>query len=230
MPGSNDEAYVVEATPAHVHVAFAKPHRVLSSAVLNGGFVDAKHIVNVKVDENFMGDKGPFDPPEATLGNYCAAMGWRGAAVGMMTSASMESFRVARRREQGVEVAALVTAGLSNARRAGDPAESRTVGQSSAGTGTINILLLTTARMAEAAMAEAIITATEAKSAVLAELGVKSRSTGRQATGTGTDAIAVASGAGSLEIRYCGKHVVFGEMIASAVMEALASSLRWQDD
>lgn len=225
-----DAQYVIETTAAHVHIAFARPHRVLSSAVLNGGLVDAECIANVKVDENFMGGKGPFDPPEVTLSEYCSAMGWCGLAVGMMTSASMDSFRVARRMEQGVEVTAVLTAGLSNARRAGDPAESRALGLPSSNAGTINIILLTNARMTDAAMAEAIITATEAKTAVLAELNVRSRSTGRQATGTGTDAIAIASGSGPIEIRYCGKHVIFGEMTASAVTEALASSLRWPQD
>ena len=225
-----DGPYAIEATAAHVHIAFVGPRRVLSSAALNGGLVDAEHIVNVKVDENSMGGKGPFDPPEVTLGEYCNAMGWRGRAVGMMTSASMDSFRVERRVEEGVQVTAVLTAGLSNARRAGDPAEARTIDEGVAITGTINTVLLTNARMAEAAMTEAIITATEAKTAVLAELSVKSRSTGRPATGTGTDAIAVVSGSGPAEIRYCGKHVIFGEMIASAVIEALASSLRWRED
>ena len=44
----------------------------------------------------------------------------------MMTAAEAASFRRVSRTEQGVEVVTLLTAGISNARRAGDPSESRT--------------------------------------------------------------------------------------------------------
>jgi adenosylcobinamide amidohydrolase len=49
--------------------------------------------------------------------------------------------------------------------------------------------------------------------------------TGAPASGTGTDAIAVVNGRGPVKIRYCGKHALFGEMLAKAVIEALTASL-----
>jgi adenosylcobinamide amidohydrolase len=58
------------------------------------------------------------------------------------------------------------------------------------------------------------------------KLGVKSPVSRTIATGTGTDAIAVANGFGPETIRYCGKHVLFGEMLASAVIETITDSLR----
>ena len=74
-------------------------------------------------------------------------------------------------------------------------------------------------------MIEAVITATEAKTAALQNLGIKSPASGTPATGTGTDAIAVACGHGSIKVQYCGKHVIFGEILAKLVIEALTSSL-----
>ncbi|MBI1922897.1 adenosylcobinamide amidohydrolase [Candidatus Poribacteria bacterium] len=218
--------YVIERMPTCIHVEFDLPHWVLSSAVLNGGLVRAKHIVNLNVEENFVGRKGPFEPPDVTLCDYCQRMGWEGVAVGMMTAASMDSFRKVRRVVQGVEVAALVTAGVSNARCAGDPAEWREMGEAATERGTINIIVLTNARLTHAAMVEAVMTATEAKSAALQELAVRSATTGLPATGTGTDSIAIASGFGPTEIRYCGKHVIFGEVLASTVMQAVTTSLK----
>jgi len=123
-------------------------------------------------------------------------------------------------------VEALVTAGLSNARRAGDPAECRDFGEAPQTAGTINTIIITNARLADAAMVEAVLTATEAKTAVLQQLGARSLSSGKLATGTGTDAIAIVSGDGPPEIHFCGKHVVFGEMIACAVMQAIEDSLK----
>ena len=219
------EDYTIDHTTSHVRVGFDRPRHVLSSAVLNGGLVRAAHIVNVKVEENFAGSRTSFEAPEVTLASYCERQCWRGTAVGMMTSASMDSFRQTRRDAQGVEVVAIVTAGVSNARRAGDRAEWRHVGERPGENGTINIIALTNARLTPGAMVEAVIVVTEAKSVALEQLDVRSCTSGERATGTGTDAVAVASGFGPKEVRYCGKHVLFGEMLASAVIDAVTSSL-----
>ena len=144
-----------------------------------------------------------------------------------MTAASMDSFRLVQATEQGVEIIVLVTAGLSNARRAGDYAECREIGSPLYDAGTINIICLTTAVLTPAAQVEAVLTATEAKTAALQNLGIQSPVSGTPATGTGTDAIAVAGacGHGSIKVQYCGKHVIFGEILAKLVIEALTSSL-----
>ena len=224
------DTFRIEHMPTHVHVAFARPRMTLNSAVLGGGLRPAAHVVNLKVKENFCGEQGPCEPPEATLSRYCRERGWVGNSVGMMTAASMNSFRRARMVEQGVEVEALVTAGLSNARCAGDPAECRMFCPAPLPCGTINAVILTNARLTPSAMVEAVVTATEAKSAVLQKLGVVSRTTGRQATGTGTDCLAVVGGFGPVEARYSGKHVLFGEMVAQTLMQALSDSLAWYEN
>ncbi len=153
-------------------------------------------------------------------------MGWKGVTVGMMTAADAESFRHVQRIEQGVKVSALVTAGITNARRAGDPADCRDMAAFAHANGTINIIILTDAMLTRAAMVEAVLMVTEAKCAALQNLDIRNPETGSLATGTGTDAVAIVNGRGPAEIRYCGKHVLFGEMLASTVMEALTSSLQ----
>ena len=79
--------------------------------------------------------------------------------------------------------------------------------------------------MSPAAMVESVMLVTEAKTVAMRKLSVKSPVSGTIATGTGTDAIAVVNGFGSETIRYCGKHVIFGEMLASVVIEAITESL-----
>jgi adenosylcobinamide hydrolase len=218
--------FELKQTSDHVCVSFSTEHPVISSAVFNGGACVASNILIMKVGENFEGKKQVAVNPEITLADYCKQLQLSGTTVGMMTSTSMDSFRLASRSSQGVEVTAMVTAGISNARCAGDRADDRFFQKYGNPTGTINIIILTTATMSRAAMVESVMLAAEAKTVAMRELGVKSPLSGTIATGTGTDAIAVANGAGPVTVRYCGKHVIFGEMLASAVIEAITESLR----
>ena len=217
--------FELKQTPEHICVGFSNEHPVLSSAVFNGGACTASNILILKVAENFKGTKQIVEHPEKTLAGYCRQLQLSGTTVGMMTSASMDSFRLVSRSSQGVEISAMVTAGISNARCAGDRADSRTFQADANPAGTINIIILTNATISHAAMVESVMLATEAKTVAMRKLGVKSPVSGAIATGTGTDAIAVANGFGSGTIRYCGKHVIFGEMLASVVIEAITESL-----
>ena len=217
--------FELKQTAEHICVGFSTEHPVLSSAVLNGGACAASNILIMKVAENFEGTKHIVENPENTLAEYCRQLQLSGTTVGMMTSASMDSFRRVSRSSQGVEIIAMVTAGISNARCAGDKADWRKFQTDANPTGTINIIILTNATMSPAAMVESVMLVTEAKTVAMRKLSVKSPVSGTIATGTGTDAIAVVNGFGSETIRYCGKHVIFGEMLASVVIEAITESL-----
>jgi len=221
------DGVTIEQTDAHVHVEFSRPHRVLSSAVLNGGLVEADRILNLKVPKQC---SAPLEDPAVTLSRYSSRRNWRGLTVGMMTAASMSSLRTKGESSQGVDITVLVTSGLSNARRAGDRAEFRRMDTDAAGAGTINIVALTNAAMTGAAMAEALMIATEAKVIAVQSLGISSPVSGDLATGTGTDCTAIVCGQASPLIRYCGKHVLFGEILAKLVIETVTSSLRWGID
>jgi len=205
----------------HVHVAFASPQRVISSAVLNGGLIEADHIVNWKVSQTSTSSQSP----DRSLRDYANTQNWQGNVVGMMTAASMNSFRIERARVEGVDIAVLVTTGINNARRAGDRADMRELLAVTEEVGTINLILICSAWLTDTAMLEAMMLATEGKAAALQNAGVISPVSGQVATGTGTDAIAVVSGDGPQEISFCGKHVLVGEWIGRLVIAAIASSL-----
>lgn len=210
-------------TPSHIHVEFTVPHQVMSSAVLNGGLVYADHIVNLKVPKYLTAPSSP----QRTLTQYCEDANWHGSSVGMMTAASMDSFRMAKQSAQGVDIIILVTAGLSNPRRVGDHAEHRIMVAESEEIGTINIIMITSAILTGAAMVEALLIVTEAKTAALQDAGIKSPVSDKIATGTGTDSVAVVSGHGPAEVNYCGKHVLFGEILGRMVTDTVASSIAW---
>ena len=219
--------YLVENNDQFVHVEFEEPAKMLSSAILNGGFQMARHFLNTKVDANFNGERTEFEHPEKTLSGIKEKNGWNGLCVGMMTAAIMKTFRSVRVEEHDIWIEALVTAGVSNARRAGDPADYKYMNEICEKIGTINILILTNATLSEAAMVECVMMVAEAKAACMQDLQIKSKVTDTIATGTGTDSTAIACGSGP-NVVYCGKHVLFGELLAKAVIEAVTQSL--QDD
>jgi adenosylcobinamide hydrolase len=219
------EKITLEITDQHIHILLSEPHQTLSSAVLNGGIFSATGILNMKVQQN-INEQDYALPPEKMLLKYCQENNWSTDTVGLITAAEMGSLRIAKREIEGIEIFAMVTAGLSNALRAGDPAkfhcfESRLI------PGTINTVILITAKMTDAALAECLIISTEAKALALQEAGVKSIVSNLPATGTGTDSTCIVSGNSNNVIKYCGKHTIIGELVANATIEAITSSISW---
>ena len=138
--------------------------------------------------------------------------------VGLLTAVPLRKARIALFEQEGLRVAALVTAGASNATSAGvtPPCASKP--------GTINIILLLDAKLTRAAMLNAIITATEAKCAVLHEMDIRTPD-GMPATGTSTDTVTVAMTGHGPTQPYAGPATVVGWLIAKAVRQAVRESL-----
>ena len=155
----------------------------------------------------------------------CAVLGRNPGETSLLfTGADMDNLVVSRKGFRDMEVYALVTAGVAtNAMRmsvdTGNYYEP----------GTINIILLTNTRLSQQAMARAVISATEAKSAALADLDIRSSYTPqRQATGTGTDNILVVQGEGPA-IDNSGGHTKMGELIAGAVYDGVREAIAKQN-
>jgi len=143
----------------------------------------------------------------------------------LFTGADMDHLAVQRARFRDMQIQALVTAGVcANALRAAkDPGAFYEPG-------TINIILLPNMALTPRAMARAIISATEAKTAALQDLDIRSStSPGRHgATGTGTDNVIVVQGAGGL-IDNAGGHSKMGELIAAAVYRGVQEAVGKQN-
>lgn len=218
-----------------VHVASQEPLTVLSSAVVGGELRVARHIVNLHVRKDY------DDPhPENDLAAGAARLGITEPFVGMMTAARTQNARVAVETHAGVTVVAVVTAGLSNLTAAGvsptstnrfkdvgdvsPPAEWRP-GTTRGRLGTINTILLIDAALTPAAMINAVITATEAKTLVLVEAGVRTPH-GGLASGTSTDSIVLATTERGARFEYAGPISPVGALIGRAVRRALQETLQ----
>jgi ABC-type Fe3+-hydroxamate transport system substrate-binding protein/adenosylcobinamide amidohydrolase len=143
----------------------------------------------------------------------------------LFTGADMDNLSVQVERFQDMSVTALVTAGVeSNAVRM-----SRDTGRFYE-LGTINILLLTNTQLTPRAMSRAVISATEAKTAALQDLDIRSRERPliHQATGTGTDNILVVEGRGP-RIDNAGGHSKMGELMARAVYRGVQEAVFLQN-
>ncbi|MBW1677419.1 MAG: adenosylcobinamide amidohydrolase, partial [Deltaproteobacteria bacterium] len=137
----------------------------------------------------------------------------------------MDNLAIKRERFREMEVYALVTAGV----------KSNSVRMSRDGgrfyePGTINIIILPNMKLSPRAMTRAIISATEAKTAALQDLDIRSSYTPQihQATGTGTDNIVVVEGEGT-PIDNAGGHTKMGKLIARAVYEAVQEAVYKQN-
>jgi adenosylcobinamide amidohydrolase len=139
----------------------------------------------------------------------------------LFTGADMDNLAIKRKKFKDMEVCALVTAGVtSNAVRMCkdkgkfyEPA-------------TINIIILSNMQLTPRAMTRAIISSTEAKTAALMDLDIRSSysSLSNQATGTGTDNIIVVQGSG-VEIDNAGGHSKLGELIATTVYQGVQEAI-----
>ncbi len=211
--------------------------KVLSSAACHGGLVRARYIMNHQVPANPVAAPAvspacQWTDPAKYLTQVAGELGVTGRAVALMTAVPMTQLVTLREGEDGLWVEGFVTVGVTNAVRAGDPVQPAETARR-AKPGTINIILVTNARLADSAMVGAVQVLTESKTAALLAAGVPSWTGRRGATGTGTDAVVLACGAGRRgpSLRYSGTHTKIGELIGRLVLrgvgEGLKRSERW---
>jgi adenosylcobinamide amidohydrolase len=149
---------------------------------------------------------------------FACSCGIVDAFVGLMTAVPMHKTRTITVREAALTLTVVVTAGLSN------PAAPGLSPPTVMSPSTINLILLLDAPLAPAAMVNAGMTATEVKTQVLLERGVRTPE-GYHATGTSTDAVVVACTESGHALPYAGPVTTVGWLIGRGVRAALAAAL-----
>jgi adenosylcobinamide amidohydrolase len=205
-------------------VSFGQVVRAASWAIVGGGLVDAEHVAWVEVRDT---ELGPDVDPRAFLAQRLRRERLT-RAVGLLTSRRVTS-RVDRTSSVGaVSARSLTTVGLGNALCAGDPP------WAGARVGTINVLVHVDTPLTDEGLLEANAIATEAKTLALFDAGVRSRRSGKLATGTGTDCTVVTCPRptwGKPPEPYAGKHTAIGAAIGDAVQRALRDGIEeWRRD
>ena len=143
----------------------------------------------------------------------------------LMTGADMDHLAVSQKNFKDLSVTAFATAGVKgNAMRM-----SKDKGYYFSH-GTINIIVGANRELSKQAMARSVITVTEAKTAALTDLDIRSSYTPWQnrATGTGTDNVMVIQGKGRF-VQFAGGHSKLAELMAKAVHEAVTEAVSKQN-
>jgi hypothetical protein len=116
-------------------------------------------------------------------------------------------------------VSVIATAGCTHGESGGELIQLQEI------TGTINIIVLIDGNPNDGCLASCIITATEAKTAALQELDVRSRYSGAPATGTITDAVVVAKTGVGNEIVYSGPASPLGQLVGYCTRQAVKEAV-----
>lgn len=183
-----------------------EPFRCASSAALGGGLGDRAWVLNAEVSIDYARDD-PADHLASIAAHVGLPAGW-GAAL--MTAAPVLDVAVAV--DDGVGCAATVGVTLPTWAAAPDAGWDRVP------PGTINLVCTVPVPLADAALVNAVVTATEAKTQALLDAGVPG-------TGTPSDAVVVCCPPGGHE-PYAGPRSIWGARLARAVHAAVAEGLR----
>ena len=178
--------------------------RAIASTPHGGGLGTRRWVVNAQVPSSY----GRRDP-DVHLARLGVSLGLPGRGVGMLTAADVRA--VATAADGGVGVAA--TVGLGQPIWAAAPDGGRPVSL----IGTINVLAVVPERLSDAALVNAVATATEAKAQALWERGVA-------ATGTATDAVCIACPTEGRPHQFGGPRSVWGARLARAVHAAVTAA------
>lgn len=197
----------------------------LSSAVLPGGFSRANGVVNWKVPLHYR-----CEDPLSDLRRQCSLWAFDPeSSIGFITAAKLTHASIIELEGDRFRLLCCTTVGTRNAARSGLPRQTF----SAYSAGTINTIVAIDGEMTEAAMVNAVITATEAKSAALQLLGIRETASGEVATGTTTDAVAIAVSQnkswGAVHA-YAGAATSIGCAIGEAVYESVLEAGGTQHD
>ncbi|MGW0803217.1 adenosylcobinamide amidohydrolase [Nonomuraea sp. NPDC002799] len=180
---------------------FGPGWRMISSAMLGGGIGPRAWVLNAQVVAGY----ARMDPVE-----HLTSLGPGGNGVGMMTAASVD--RYVRASDGGVE--AVATVGLRVPTWAAAPEGTEDPELAPLRVGTINIVTVLPVAMTDAALVNAVMTVTEAKSQALIEAGYP-------CTGTASDAVCVAVPDEGPEEVFGGPRSEWGARVARAVHTAV---------
>jgi iron complex transport system ATP-binding protein len=196
----------------------------VSSAIYNGGFKKVKAILNVQAPDE-CSDRQLHANPQKFIVDSAKKLGLSEDFVGMITAAAVDKFALVTKKFGDLTVTVTATAvdpegnTCSHAESAGETIEVEEM------TGTINIMVVIDGNPTESCLVSTVLTATEAKTAALWELDIRSRYSGEVATGTITDAIIVAKTSRGAPIVYGGPASKLGQLVGYCTRKAVKEAV-----
>lgn len=179
--------------------------RVCSSGT-NGGIRNCTTLINREVAHDFS------NSPDKEIELFAASCGIdSGFVAGLLTAVPMHTLCILKYDN----LTTFITAGITHP----DPVDGDPIPEK-ASIGTINLILVTSEALSDQGLLDAMITATEAKTLAMREVGYIS-------AGTLTDAVIIATEDPGL-VRYAGSATVFGRRIHESVKYGVQEAVsRW---
>lgn len=223
--------HIIRKNTNNFTISFSKKILAFSTSQLNGGINEIESCFN---HELIKWIETMDDLPNSSIKDYLCETSLLlnlnpETTTGLMTTASMENASLEWWQEDNISIFALITGGAGvNAVRSGDlpcyhehyPDRYTPIG------GTINILLIIEAKLPPETLARISIIATEAKTAALQDLSIKSCFSEGIATGTGTDGLIIACHKDDpIVFTDAGNHSKLGYMISTIVKRGVSKSI-----
>jgi adenosylcobinamide hydrolase len=196
--------------------------KTISSAFYNGGAKQVKAVLNVGVPEGYSDRSLHLDPLEL-ITSSAAKVGLTKDYLAMVTAAKIKNYSLVTKKFESFSVSVAATAGCQHGESSGEEMNVQEI------LGTINIIVLIDGNPSESCMVATLITATEAKSAVLRDFDIRSRYTGDSATGSVTDSVTIASTARGTQIILGGPPSKLGKAVGHCVRQAVSEALLRQE-
>jgi iron complex transport system ATP-binding protein len=217
--GDIRDKVTVKANDEMITIKTIHPFKVFSSALVGAGFQWATHFVNRHVPKDYRCDDACEEMKQyLRIHNFDIHR-----TIGMMTAVRLEDGVYIHMKEERFSLLTVVTAGVGNAVDISKAWEREMIVQEP---GTINMMIFIDGHLTEAAYAQAMMTATEAKVKALFDEQIIDSETGTMATGTSTDCIAIAATQKGYYFEYAGTITSIGKVIGRSVYEATRQAIQ----
>jgi adenosylcobinamide amidohydrolase len=196
--------------------------KTVSSAIFNGGCREVKAVLNVGVPEGYSNVSLHLDPLQL-ITSSAAKIGVTKNYLAMVTAAKIYNYSIVTQKTAEFSVSVAATAGCSHGESSGEKIDVEEI------TGTINIIVFIDCKPTDSCLVAALITATEAKSAVLRDFDMRSRYTGDSATGSITDSVTVATNGVGQPAMLAGPASKLGQVVGHCTRRAVTEALLKQE-
>ena len=141
----------------------------------------------------------------------------------MVTAAKIKNYSLVSRKSDNFSVHVAATAGCSHGESSGEEMDVQELMDP------INIIVFIDGNPSESCMVAALITTTEAKSAVLRDFDVRSCYTGDSATGSITDSVTIASTCRGKKLTLAGPASKLGKLVGNCARHSVTEALLKQE-
>lgn len=210
---TNIDGVTVDVSDDRLIVASERALRMVTTAPYGADFREVRAFLSLPATVDI-----DCARPEQSILDRAATFGVRGSFAGFLTAVKLTRAVVTLEADEDCRVTVVATVGVTNASR---PGEERVAAYSP---GTINTIVVIDGDLSPNALNEALTTTAEAKALAVYEAGVLTAA-GRVATGTSTDAYAVACTGDGRRHRYAGSVAPVGYLVGKAVRRAITEGL-----